>query len=245
MIQLILLGLFTGFLNGSLGIGGGFIIVPYYIYILELTGHVPFGTSLASFPLTALSSAVAHRRLGNVKFLDKFWPFIVAAMLGGLIGGYMGKYFSTDVPRVVFSIAAILAALRMFFGNPKVELKKSPSMILITSVGLFAGIVSGLTGLGGGVIFVPALCIICGLEMCEAVAFSVITMIGTTSLGTLGHMFNNTVAWEVAGVLMIGSIAGAPIGAMVASKMPDRYLKKAFALLILGIGIKVLIDVWR
>jgi uncharacterized protein len=102
-----------------------------------------------------------------------------------------------------------------------------------------------LTGPGGGIIFVPVLHMFFGLSMTEAVAFSALTMIGTTACGTIGHALNHSVDWKTAGTLLIGAVVGAPIGAKAATVLPDKILKRFFAVIVFVLGLKVLIDVWR
>ncbi|MCU0637236.1 MAG: sulfite exporter TauE/SafE family protein, partial [Methanothrix sp.] len=185
ILVLLATGIAVGFFCGLLGIGGGFLMVPVQIWALSLQGvdptlatRIAFGTSLAVVLPTALSGCRGHHCRGVV-----LWrPGLViglSGMIGGFLGGTVASHSPGELLRMVFGLVVILAAARMLFVSnlePRHNSGEEPRENVLRYIiwGLAVGVVSGLTGIGGGVILVPV--------MILAMGFGIYQAIGTSSI---------------------------------------------------------------
>jgi uncharacterized membrane protein YfcA len=263
VLALLATGLAVGFSCGLLGIGGGFLMVPVQIWALTSQGidptlatRIAFGTSLAVVLPTALSGCRGHSCRGVV-----LWrPGIImglCGLLGAFLGGSIAAHAPGDLLRMVFGFVVILGALRMLFAKdlqPRVAPSQERSRdILVQYVlwGLAVGVISGLTGIGGGVILVPAMVIAMGFGMYQAIGTSSVTIAFNAVGGVIAYAING---WGVAGLpaycvgyidlLQFALLAGASIftaswGVKVAHRLPAERLQYIFVMLMIYIGLKM------
>jgi uncharacterized membrane protein YfcA len=263
VLALLATGLAVGFSCGLLGIGGGFLMVPVQIWALTSQGidptlatRIAFGTSLAVVLPTALSGCRGHSCRGVV-----IWrPGIImglCGLLGAFLGGSIAAHAPGDLLRMVFGFVVILGALRMLFAKdlqPRVAPSQERSRdILVQYVlwGLAVGVISGLTGIGGGVILVPAMVIAMGFGMYQAIGTSSVTIAFNAVGGVIAYAING---WGVAGLpaycvgyidlLQFALLAGASIftaswGVKVAHRLPAERLQYIFVMLMIYIGLKM------
>jgi uncharacterized membrane protein YfcA len=116
------------------------------------------------------------------------------------------------------------------------------ALLLVGLLGLVAGVVSGLFGVGGGILFVPALTLGLGLTQLHAEATSLLAIIPTAVAGAVQqHRFGN-VRWRAALVIGLAAVGGVEAGAQIAESIPEHMLKRLFAVLILFVAAQI---VWR
>jgi uncharacterized membrane protein YfcA len=259
VIFFILLGILAGLLAGLLGIGGGIIIVPGVSFILTFTGitdhktmHIAAATSLCVMIFTTSSSTIAYYRLGNI-----IWP-IFKRMVPGIIAGVAlgvvtAHFLHSSFLSVIFGIYLVFVSIKTLFGlgskKGKAKRKLPPNKILLPLAGLF-GLISGMLGVGCGATCSPFL-LYMNIEM-KKVAGTVGTMslplsiAGTVSAMLMGsgsidlpHTFGY-MYWPAFLCLAPSTVALAPLGAKLSDKAPAKKLKKAFALLLLALAIKML-----
>jgi len=260
ILVLLATGIAVGFSCGLLGIGGGFLMVPVQIWVLTSTGidptlatRIAFGTSLAVVLPTALSGCRGHSCRGVV-----LWRPGIIMGLSGLVGAFLGGSIAAHAPgdllRMAFGFVVMFGALRMLFAKsvqPRREalLEKSREYVLW---GLAVGIISGLTGIGGGVILVPAMVIAMGFGMYQAIGTSSVTIAFNAVGGVIAYAING---WGVPGLpdyslgyidlLQFALLAGASIftaswGVKVAHRLPVEKLKYIFVVLMVYIGLKMI-----
>ncbi len=109
------------------------------------------------------------------------------------------------------------------------------------AIGLAAGFVAGMFGVGGGILFVPAL-VLLGLGQVEAEATSLAAIIPTVLAGTWRQRRYGNIRWRPAAIVGATSIAGVVAGSFVALALPEDVLRRLFALLVLGVAVQV---AWR
>ncbi|MDI6644298.1 MAG: sulfite exporter TauE/SafE family protein [Methanobacteriaceae archaeon] len=256
---LICTGIFVGFATGLLGVGGGFILVPVQFWILESIGinstiaiRVAFGTSLAVILPTAISSAYGHycRKCVLIK------PAIilgVSGFLGGFIGGSIASNVNGDFLRVLFGIMLIGVSIQMIlFRNKSHKIEKIENNYYYIFWGFIAGILSGLLGIGGGVIMIPIMVLIMGFTMLEAVGTSTAVIIFTSIGGIASYIYNG---WGVEGlppysvgyiniiqmlVLILFTVLMAQIGLRVAHRLPEKYMKAIFVTVLIYMALKMI-----
>jgi uncharacterized membrane protein YfcA len=264
ILVLLATGLAVGFSCGLLGIGGGFLMVPVQIWVLTSTGidptlatRIAFGTSLAVVLPTALSGCRGHNCRGVV-----LWrPGIImglSGLLGAFLGGSIAAHAPGDLLRMAFGFVVMFGALRMLFAKsvqPKVgpsQEKSRDHLLQYVLWGLAVGVISGLTGIGGGVILVPAMVIAMGFGMYQAIGTSSVTIAFNAVGGVIAYVING---WGVAGLpayslgyidlLQFALLAGASIftaswGVKVAHRLPAEKLKYIFVVLMIYIGLKMI-----
>ena len=115
------------------------------------------------------------------------------------------------------------------------------TVLLALSLGLVAGVVAGLFGVGGGILFVPALLAL-GLGQLDAQATSLAAILPTVAAGTWNQRRYGNVRWRAALVLGVASLAGVAGGVTVAEALPEDVLRRLFALLMLGVAAQL---AWR
>lgn len=260
LLILAVTGLGVGFTTGLLGVGGGFILVPIIYFLLLNMGVEPtlairmaFGTSLAIILPTAISSAYGHYRKNQVDVKAAVY-FGIAGFFGGLTGGYVATHAPGDILTTIFGLVMLVVALRLLFSNDNGDnKKKTENVILFLMVGFIAGITSGLIGVGGGIILIPAMVLFMGFAMKEATGTSSAFIVITSMGGIISYILNGVqVSAELPPfsvgyinllqllVIIIFSIPLAQVGAWVSSKLPERVLRYILVVLQIYVSLKML-----
>lgn len=253
-------GSFAGFLAGLLGVGGGVILVPLFLWLFPLAGfpdylvvHTAFGTSLAIIIPTSISSTLGHRKRGNVD-----WHMVNFLALGGIIGALLGSTAAAYVPgqnlKAVFGLLQIAIALQLLFFQQYLPPERSdqPPKRQLLLVGLAGGFFSAFFGVGGGVITVPIMLVLLQLPIHLAVGNSSALIVVSSFAATSCYIFyglqqpesapfsigyvNILIAAIVAPLTMIF----ARLGVRLASKISQERMIKVFAVLLIIVGVKIL-----
>ncbi|MGB3459345.1 MAG: sulfite exporter TauE/SafE family protein [Halobacteriota archaeon] len=119
----------------------------------------------------------------------------------------------------------------------KIDFAKVP----IIGIGLIAGIVSSMFGVGGGIILVPMFIFLLNFDIHEAVGTSLVIIIPTVLVGAYAHYRLGNVNLMIALIVIVGAVIGAWIGAHIAEQMQSVYLEKAFGVLLLVISLKMIL----
>jgi uncharacterized membrane protein YfcA len=253
-----LTGAAAGVLAGLFGVGGGLIMVPALAFLLPLQGvgpavvmQVAIGTSLAVISATSISSMLAHQRRGGV-----LWPafrLIAPGLALGAVGGaLLAHVLSGTVLQRIVGVGAVLVAIQMFLDlQPRVA-RTLPGAAGLLGAGTVIGALSSLIGIGGGALTVPFLSWR-GVPMRQAVGTAAACGVPIAWAGAAGFVF---AGWSVPGrpdlslgYVALGAFAGlavasvltAPLGARLAHRLPPRALKRAFALLLVVVGVTLLV----
>ncbi len=255
------LGCFAGFSAGLLGIGGGVIIVPGLYYILkhfeygDVAMHVAVGTSLMAIIFTGTSSAFAHYKKGAVELslIKKFLPGVI---IGVGIGTYLADILPTTGMKIVFAASQIIFGGYMILRNNKTHLfdalPKQPWFSVFSAIN--AGL-AAMMGVGGGtqnVIFMT----ICNVPIHKAIATA--SSIGPfiAIVGTLGFIWIGLdqeglppyslgyINFAALACVIGSSVTFAPLGAKAAHALPVPKLKKYFAIFVLLVAAKMLLEIF-
>lgn len=255
-----LTGAFAGLLAGLFGVGGGLIMVPMLAYLLpglgvppEVKMHVAIGTSLAVIGLTSLSSARAHWRRGGVSpvTLRALAPGLI---LGALLGAWGADQLSGSALRLIVGVGALLVAVQMLRPPRVGPVAAAPPRVgELLSAGAVIGAASSLIGIGGGSLSVPYLTLR-GLPVHQAVGTAAAAGIPIAWAGAAGFVWTG---WGAEGVpgpalgyvslpawagLSVFSVLVAPLGARLAHAASPALLKRAFAVLLAGIGLSLILS---
>ena len=115
-------------------------------------------------------------------------------------------------------------------------------LVAAGAVGLFAGVLAGLFGVGGGILFVPALTLVLGLTQLHAEASSLLAILPTAAAGTWRQWRYGNVRWRAALVLGLAAIAGVEAGVQIAEALPEHALRRLFGVLMLAVAAQL---AWR
>ncbi|MBX2833842.1 MAG: sulfite exporter TauE/SafE family protein [Micavibrio sp.] len=258
---LIPLGVVAGLLAGLLGIGGGAVLVPGIYYILVHMGyeahamHVAVGTSLITIIFTGISSAVAHHRRGALDFL-LLKSFLPGVVFGVLAGTWMAEIFSSLTLKIIFSTSQILFGSYMILRTNKTHLfEKMPRQPFLSIVSAANAALATLMGVGGGVQNVTFMTI-CNVQIHKAIGIAAAIGPFTAVIGSVGFIWIGLneaglppyslgyINFPAAAVIILSSIFCAPLGAHMAHKLPVPKLKRVFAIFMLIVAAKMLIEIF-
>ncbi|MGW2518992.1 sulfite exporter TauE/SafE family protein [Streptomyces sp. NPDC001617] len=235
-------GAVIGLALGALGGGGSVLAVPALIYLL---GFSPVGATTASLVIVTLTSAtalVAHARDGNVRWRTGLL-FAAAGIGPAMLGGALSARIPAAVLTAAFAVVAGAAALRMLRSGPAAEGAVPARPVRAAAAGAGLGTVTGVLGVGGGFLAVPALVSVLGMRMRNAVGTSllVITVNSLAALATRAGTVEG-LDWAVVGPFVGAAILGAWDGKRLSAKVSGRVLQRIFALVLLAVAAFMLMD---
>lgn len=264
MSTLVLLALFglvvggsAGFLAGLFGIGGGMIMVAALAFALPVVGvpeahvmHMALATSLACIVLTAIASTRAHAQRGAV-----MWPAVAWLAPGLVLGGWMGAALAGRAPdawlRIGFAVYCLLTATTLFAARktPANDGQGAAHGPVLSVAALPIGALSALVGIGGGSMLVPLL-VWRGHAAVRAVGTSAACGLPVALAAALGYVFAarhgdavlpagsfGYVHLPAAALLALGSTRATRHGAAVAHRLAHHQLNRAFAVLLMLMGL--------
>ncbi len=254
----LVIGLFTGVLAGMLGIGGGIVFVPSLYILLPYTGaeislipYIAIGTSLLAAAFTSSSSFINHFIKKN---LDKKKAAYLAggSSLSALISTFEVVKVKPEYLQVIFAVVFTLTAIKMMFERGGVKKKSAAAKLIkdnryLILFGLAAGALAAFAGVGGGIIFVPALIYFYGLEIRKAIGTSAAAVAATTIVSAVSYSLQKTgipqAHFQTGYVYLPAALtmgAGAALGAYAGVKIvlgtsPEKIKKIFSAVLILAV----------
>lgn len=250
---LLVIGVVTGTLSGVLGIGGGLVMVP----LLTLFG-IPLvqatATSLVGVLLSSLSGSVQNLRTGS---LD--WRTSLLLALFGMVTAQVGAWIGDRIPDAALSLAfAVLLLITIRLMDLKRNLQKQQAaavetgtenpapipprqglnaLLPIALIGLLAGLLSGLFGVGGGVVMVPLQMLLLAEPIKSAVRTSLGAIVPISISGLAQHTLNHNVLWIPGIALGLGGIVGAQAGTRLLPKLSDRTVNQIFRLFLMALAV--------
>ena len=242
--RVLLLGAVAGIMSGLFGVGGGTVLVPGLVLLLGVAQHHAHATSLAAIILTAPAAAIGFALDDAVS-----WPAATVLACGAVAGAYAGAAImhrlSPTKLRVAFAVLILLAAARLLIS---VDLKAGDVLPAIDPallgglllLGLAAGVLSSVMGVGGGVIMVPAMVLLFGFGQHVAEGTSLLVILPTAITGAWRHTRNGYTDWRLGLLLGLGGVVGGLLGAQIALSLSAQWLQRLFALLLVVTGIRLL-----
>jgi uncharacterized membrane protein YfcA len=269
LLLTLLLGAIVGFSLGLTGGGGAIFAVPLLVYGLGVPAREAVGVSLLTVGSTALVGFVQRAWRGMVEFPTGLL-FAVAGMLGAPLGSWLATLIPDTLLLSLFAVLMLVIAARMWMKatdvtahlpiimennagptcrrDPEGKLRiTSPCALLLGFVGLGAGVLSGMFGVGGGFIIVPALVMFSGMGIQRAIGTSLLVITLISASGTANHLLaGRDLTWATAGVFTAGSIAGLFAGSGLAQRLAGPVLQKVFAAAIVAVALYVISrTVWQ
>lgn len=235
-----LLATLIGLSLGLLGGGGSILTVPILVYAMGMDPKLAIALSLAIVGATSLIGVISHTRAKNVDFKVAiiFGPIAMAGTFGG---AKLSQFLSGEVQLLIFSVIMLLASIFMLRGRQETEaVEKELNIPLIAGEGLVVGVITGLVGVGGGFLIVPALVLMAGLSMKRAVGTSLLIISAKSFAGFAGYIGLVEVPWEFLLKFTAFSGVGIIIGSYLVKFVPQTKLKKAFAIFLIFMGAFIL-----
>jgi uncharacterized protein len=265
----LILGTIVGFSLGLTGGGGAIFAVPLLVYGVALDPRQAVGVSLITVAGTALVGFVQRMRAGQIEFPIGLL-FAVAGMLTTPFGVWLSRQLPEALLLVTFGLLMLVIAARMWLSaqrpepaavcvpvadnagpvcrrDPQGELKlTSRCALLLAAVGLGAGVLAGLFGVGGGFIIVPALVTFGGMGMQRAIGTSLLIIMLISAMGIATQFASGgTVPTFVTLSFLLGSVAGLFAGTALSRRIAGPLLQQVFAAAIVVVGVFVIIrNIW-
>lgn len=259
ILILVATGIVAGFASGLLGLGGAFLMTPvqYIVYTgmglsPDLAIKTAFGTSLLVVLTTAISGAWRHHHEKVVR-----WRIAFIMGICGLVFGLVGATIAAHVPgpalKIAFGVIAILSGIRMFFATAErtgLEPINKPWVWAVWAIPV--GLLSGILGVGGGVLMIPILVLALRLRIHSAVANSLAIMIFTSIGGIIGYIVNGVAVADRLSyslgyihltswlMLAVPAAVMAQVGAFLSHRLHGRVLMYIFVIVQFYMGLRMI-----
>jgi uncharacterized membrane protein YfcA len=263
IVALVALGVLIGLTLGSLGAGGSILAVPVLVHIAGLPAATATATSLVAVGSAAVLGASGHRR--NLRLDVAVW-FIPTGLIGAIIGAQVGEHLGADALLLTFSALMLVAAYRMFgvertvphsisaAANRRIALRarnielapghpelpptgrRSTRALGVAASGTAVGFLTGLFGVGGGFVIVPALILAVGLAMPEAIATSLLIVAANAFIALVVRGVE-AVDWPIAVALTAPMLIGSLLGVRIGSRVTSEHAAHVFALLLVVVAL--------
>lgn len=238
------IGVVAGFLAGLFGVGGGTLIVPGLVLLMGMEERLAHGTSLAAIVPIAVAGAAGFAFKRSVD-----WPAGALLIVGGAVGAVLGTrilaILSRRLLRGAFALFLLLTAARLLIEIPEPSGRGEIGLALglaLVGVGLLAGVVAGLLGVGGGIVMVPALVLLVSMPDPLAKGTSLLVIIPTALAGTVQNVRNGNAHLRSAAVLGLFGVAAAFGASQVSVLLDPRVSSALFAGLLVVVAAQLLVS---
>ena len=242
-LWLIPLGFVAGILGSIIGLGGGIIIVP----VLTFFGFSPALTASSSIFAVfsnATASSISYAKQRRIEYSIGL-KLGLLSIPGTVVGAYVSSEITPTLFKILFALILISASVYIF-SKRKIEPKNLnfSKLIMVLAIGasFFAGIISGLFGVGGGIIFVPLMVIVMGLSMKNAAPTSQFILLFASGSSLVAHTLLGHPDFYQALLLSAGAFAGGLIGARLSLEIKENSLKILISIVMIAAAIKLFID---
>ena len=227
---------------GLLGGGGSILTVPALVYLVHLDAKSAIATALVVVGFASLVGALVHARAGQVDRAVTL-QFAPVAMLGAFLGARAAVFVPGPVQLSLLALTMIIAAGAMLRPRPLRDAADGTPRPLgmLRVAGFGTGLLTGVVGVGGGFLMLPALTELAGVPMRRAVGTSLVVILLNTVAATAGYAGTVPIAWGPAVVFGAAAAGGTLLGQQLGGRFSDRILRRAFAGLLIGLGLLMLL----
>lgn len=258
----------SGIVGALVGLGGGVILVPATLfiginlgYIADITPQTVVGLSVVMMIFTGLASTLSYLKSGMVDFKTGF-IFFIGSIPGTMVGAWINK--GLDLPSfnlyfgILLIILAIILLVRDYIKPVKWFVEHGTKRTYVDSDGkehvygypiwfaillsFFVGCMSGMFGIGGGSMIVPAMLILFLFPPHVAVATSMFLVFLTSIVNSASHIYLGNVPWIYTIPVIIGAYLGAKFGANLNKKLNSKTLVVALRVVLLLLGVRSILD---
>ena len=231
-----LIGLSLGLLGG----GGSILTVPIFVYVLGYEPKAAIAMTLLVVGATSVVGAVGHWRAGHVNLRVAF-GFGAVAMAGAYGGARLAAALPGALQLAILGVVMLVAAAAMFRGRAADD-AAHPRRALPVVLGAAAGVglLTGIVGIGGGFLIVPALVLLASLPMKEAVGTSLVVIAMNAAAGYAGYAGQVAVPWGFLALFTTVAVAGILAGTRLVQYVSQRQLRRGFAVFLVAMAVLVL-----
>jgi uncharacterized membrane protein YfcA len=239
-----LVGLIAGLFGGLVGLGGGVIMIPLMIWFFRFNQHQAHGTSLMALVFTGISGAITYYMKGSVDVMAAILlatTAIFTARFGALYANALPEWKLKRAFGIFIICVSVLLLAKpylsylSFLSHPATGWSK---VLALLGSGAVAGFLSGMMGVGGGSIMVPALVLLVGLNQYSAQGSSLLAMVPAGGVGAYTHWRLGNVVTKVLPGLIPGILVGTFFGGTLAHLMTEANLRLIFAATLIWLGIR-------
>jgi uncharacterized membrane protein YfcA len=237
----VLLGFTIGLSLGLLGGGGSILTVPALVYVVGQSPQAAVTASLVIVGANSAMGAFMHRSQGTLN-----WK--VALVFGGvgMTAAYLAagwsKAIPSDVLMTLFAVLMLVVGLFMMLKPMPLGGDGGRGWLVTVLSGAGVGVLTGFLGVGGGFLIVPALVMLVGLPMRQAVGTSLVVIAMNSLAGFLGHLGGPPIDLRVVAIFVTAGLTGAFVGARLTRFVKPEHLRKTFAAFVIGLAIFLLVD---
>ena len=255
----LLLAVLIGVSLGLLGGGGAILAVPVFNYVLGFGAKEAIASSLVVIGVTSLSGILGHWREGRIR-LRVALVFGLFAVAGAYLGARLAVLFSGAGQLALFVVVMLISAFFMFRDNDKGSDKEEDNgksenfsvagmsigrAIGLAVLGMAVGILTGLVGVGGGFMIVPALVLVGQMPINEAAGASLLVIAANSVSGFAGYLGEVEIQWGLLALFAVLAVAGSFAGTYLVRFVPQRMLRKTFAVFLVLMAIFILYQNWE
>ncbi|MBO1510879.1 sulfite exporter TauE/SafE family protein [Metabacillus bambusae] len=267
-ITLVVVGVIAGTIGSLVGLGGGIIVVPLlltlgsYLPTFEsVSPQVAVGTSLLVVIFTGLSSTLTYMKYKKVDYKSGL-IFFIGSGPGGIVGAYANKFFNTTSFSIWFGLFMILVSIILMVKDKLPQRKQQPGIKVIRSyisengteisysfhpglgvlIAFVVGFISGLFGIGGGALMVPAMILLFMFPPHIAVATSMFIIFLSASTSSITHIALGNINWLYAAVLIPGAWFGGRFGAVLNTKLKGKTIVNLLRIVLIIAGLKLIFE---
>jgi uncharacterized membrane protein YfcA len=249
MLLTLSLSIIIGLLLGLLGGGGSILTVPMLVYLLKVEPKTAIATAFVVIGSSSLVALIPHAKRAAVCWKSGL-SFGLSGMLGAFSGGRLATHFPNELLMLFFGVICLLTGLLMIRGNTPQHsatnqepislcpLKLPLSKLLIN--GFLVGGLTGIVGIGGGFIIVPALTLLVGLTLQGAIGTSLLIIAMNSAAGLIGYSSQISLDPELTLLMTTGTVFGSLLGGYLSNLLPAQTLKRSFGILVILVALYVL-----
>jgi len=233
----VLTGFGAGVLSGAFGVGGGILMTPAISAIMGVPGNIALFTPLPVIIPTAMTGASRYYKAGKVD-MRAARLVVVPGALGALMGALATEYVPSRWLLIATAVILAWQSIGIIRGSDTAERDALPVPGWKFAVtGLIAGLVSGLLGIGGGLVMVPVFASLLGMPLKKALGTSLFVMPALALVAAIQHIALGNVDWGIAAGMIVGVIPGAILGARLSLRAKDRNLRIAVGSFMLAVAV--------
>jgi uncharacterized membrane protein YfcA len=238
----LLLGFGIGLSLGLLGGGGSILTVPALVYVVGQSPQAAITASLMIVGANSMVGAFMHRAQGTLN-----WKIALIFGGSGMAAAYLAAGWSRLLPPSILML--LFAALMLGVGllmilkpQPSATNTHSRSWLVTIASGLGVGVLTGFLGVGGGFLIVPALVMLVGLPIREAIGTSLVVIAMNSLAGFWGHLDGLAIDMQVVAIFVAAGLAGAMAGTQLTRWVQPHHLRKSFAVFVIALALFLFVD---
>lgn len=236
----------AGALSGLFGVGGGILIVPGLVLLVRMPQRRAVATSLAAIVPIAVAGAAGYALEGAVD-----WPAAALLVAGAAAGTFAGTHFLRRLPdralRLIFAVFMLAAAVTLPLEVTGAAAERADLTVVngavLVGVGVVAGIMAGLLGVGGGIVMVPSLVLLLSVEQAVAKGTSLLVIIPTALVGTARNLRAGDVDVGLAAAAGLTGVLFGFAASLVSVRLDPLLSAVLFGLLLVAVAVRLLLSV--